>query len=98
MNFQAFGRVHMGHGVFEILHHIDMPHYGDKHWLKVDICCNILLLISSILFSIPARHPPKKTKIFFLGTGRLQRSTVQTLAIFLYDLHGITTLHVEDQG
>lgn len=37
MNFQEFDRVHVGHGVFEMLHHIDMPHYGGKHWPKVDI-------------------------------------------------------------
>lgn len=86
-----------GGRVFEILQHIDMPHYGDKHWPKIDICCKTLLLISSILFLIPVGHPPKKTGIFFLGMDRFQGSIMQTPISSLYDLCLVTKLHIKDK-
>lgn len=89
----AFGNIRGTRGI-EILQHNNVPHYRDKHWPKIDICCNTLLLISSILFFIPAGHPPKKTGILFLGMDRFQRNTMQTLISSLYDLNLATRLNV----
>lgn len=86
-----------GGRVFEILQHVDMPHHGDKHWPKTDICRNTLLLTSSTFFLIPAGRPPKKTGIFFLGMDRFQRNTMQTLFSSLYDVYLVTKLHVKDK-
>ena len=91
-------RAAKGARVFLVLQHVNVPHYADKHWLKLGICHNTLSLISSISFLIPAGRPPKKTGIFFPGMDRFQRNTLQTLISSLCDLYLVTKLHIKDRG